>query len=59
LHLKEKNLSFLMTENELDNFDIEQIFKADLKSMSMGLKDVIKKDGAKQIVEYIKKDIAQ
>ncbi len=55
--LKDKNLCFLKRESELKENIIDEILSTDISKISLGLKDTIKKGGAKKIVDYIKRDL--
>jgi UDP-N-acetylglucosamine--N-acetylmuramyl-(pentapeptide) pyrophosphoryl-undecaprenol N-acetylglucosamine transferase len=51
--LASQNLSFVRREKDLKENDLQMIFDADLTCMSRGLGELIKKDGAKEIVDFI------
>ncbi len=51
--LASKGLSLLKSQDKIDIKDLEAIFKLDIKRMSIGVGDTIKRDGAKTIVDYI------
>lgn len=51
--LAQKNLSFVKREDDLSVEDLEMVLNCDLVSMSQGLKELIKPNGAKEIVDFI------
>jgi UDP-N-acetylglucosamine--N-acetylmuramyl-(pentapeptide) pyrophosphoryl-undecaprenol N-acetylglucosamine transferase len=53
LFLKEKGLCFLKRESELDEDILQEILKADISTMSLGLNNSIKQGGAKKIVDFM------
>ncbi len=53
LYLKNKNLAFLQTEDDLTTNVLEDILDKDLTLMSQGLSRLIKPDGAKKTVDFI------
>ena len=57
LFLKEKGLCFLKREQELNEDVIFEILNKDISKMSLGLKDQIKPNGAKRIVDFIFSDL--
>lgn len=52
-YLADKNLSFLMREDNLKVEILDQILKSNLSLMSSGLKELIEPNGAKEIVDFI------
>lgn len=54
--LLEKNLCFLQNEDELDENYFFEALNCDIEKISLGLKDFIKADGAKNIIDDILKN---
>ncbi len=52
-YLAKKNLAFLKREDELSEDDLFLILEKDLQNVSLKLKNEIKPDGAKKIVDYM------
>jgi len=51
--LVKQNLSFARRENNLSVEDLDMVLESDLEKMSLGLKELIKPNGAKEIVDFI------
>ncbi len=51
--LSKKKLAFVKRQSALIEADLDMIFNADLAGMSRGLGELIAKDGAKKIVDFI------
>jgi len=51
--LVDKNLAMLVTEDNLNKFDINDIFSINLEEISTNLTKMINKNGAKKIIDYI------
>jgi len=51
--LAKQNLSFVRRENNLSVEDLDMVLESDLEKMSLGLKELIKPNGAKEIVDFI------
>jgi UDP-N-acetylglucosamine--N-acetylmuramyl-(pentapeptide) pyrophosphoryl-undecaprenol N-acetylglucosamine transferase len=54
LFLVEKNLAWIMREEEIDTLKVLALLDEDLESKSRGLMEIIEKDGSRQIADLLK-----
>ncbi len=52
--LVEKNLAWIMRENEIDNKKVLSLFSEDLAAVSHGLMQIVEKDGSQKIATLLK-----
>ena len=56
--LVEKDLAWLMRENEIDTQNVLALLDEDLEAKSRGLMEIVEKDGSKQIADLLKSSIS-